>query len=29
LPGGAATNPIVAGRSLYIVSTNGQLHAFR
>ena len=29
LPGGAATNPIVAGGVLYIVSTKGQLLAFR
>jgi len=29
LPGGAATNPIVVGGTLYIVSTKGQLHAFR
>jgi len=29
LPGGAASNPVVAGRTLYIVSANGQLHAFR
>jgi outer membrane protein assembly factor BamB len=29
LPGGAASNPIVAGGVLYIVSTKGQLLAFR
>ncbi len=29
MPGGATTNPVVAGRTLYIVSSNGQLHAFR
>lgn len=29
IPGGATSNPVVAGRTLYVVSTNGQLHAFR
>ncbi|WP_439155731.1 outer membrane protein assembly factor BamB family protein, partial [Yoonia sp.] len=29
IPGGAATNPVVAGRTLYVVSKTGQLHAFR
>lgn len=29
LPGGAATNPVVVQNTLYIVSSNGQLHAFR
>lgn len=29
LPGGAATGPVVAGRTLYVVSGSGQLHAFR
>ena len=29
IPGGAATDPIVAGATLYVVSRNGQLHAFR
>ncbi len=29
LPGGATTNPVVAGNTLYVVSTNGQLLAFR
>ena len=29
VPGGATTNPVVAGRTLYVVSTKGQLHAFR
>jgi outer membrane protein assembly factor BamB len=29
LPGGAATDAIVAGSTLYVVSRNGQLHAFR
>ena len=29
LPGGAASNPIVAGSTLYIVTGNGQIHAFR
>jgi len=29
LPGGAATNPVVVQNTLYIVSTKGQLHAFR
>ena len=29
LPGGAASAPVVAGRTLYVVSKNGQLHAFR
>ena len=29
VPGGATTNPVVVGGVLYVVSTNGQLHAFR
>ncbi|MFQ6547834.1 PQQ-binding-like beta-propeller repeat protein [Aestuariibius sp. 2305UL40-4] len=29
LPGGAATNPAVAGQTLYVVNKNGQLLAFR
>jgi len=29
IPGGAATNMAVAGGVLYVVSTSGQLHAFR
>ena len=29
IPGGAATNPVVAGGTLYVVGMNGQLHAFR
>ena len=29
IPGGAATDPVVAGSTLYVVGTNGQLHAFR
>jgi len=29
VPGGAASNPIVAGQTLYVVSKTGQLHAFR
>ncbi len=29
LPGGAATLPALAGGVLYVVSSNGQLHAFR
>jgi outer membrane protein assembly factor BamB len=29
LPGGAASGPVVAGRTLYVVSKSGQLHAFR
>ncbi|MEQ8876976.1 MAG: PQQ-binding-like beta-propeller repeat protein [Phycisphaerales bacterium] len=29
LPGGATTDPVVAGRTLYVVSTKGQLLAFR
>jgi outer membrane protein assembly factor BamB len=29
LPGGATTNPVVAGGTLYVVSKNGQLLAFR
>ncbi|MGI3171446.1 PQQ-binding-like beta-propeller repeat protein [Pseudooceanicola sp. C21-150M6] len=29
LPGGATTNPVIAGGTLYVVSANGQLHAFR
>ena len=29
LPGGAATDAIVAGSTLYVVSRSGQLHAFR
>ena len=29
LPGGAASDAVVAGQTLYVVSGNGQLHAFR
>ena len=29
IEGGAATNPVVAGQTLYVVSKTGQLHAFR
>ncbi|PUB13196.1 PQQ-like beta-propeller repeat protein [Yoonia sediminilitoris] len=29
LPGGAASHPVVAGQTLYVVSKSGQLHAFR
>jgi len=29
IAGGATTNPVIAGRTLYLVSTKGQLHAFR
>lgn len=29
IPGGASTNPVVAGNTLYLVSTKGQLLAFR
>ena len=29
LPGGAATNPVIANRTLYVVSKDGQLLAFR
>ncbi|MCK4711415.1 MAG: PQQ-binding-like beta-propeller repeat protein [Marinosulfonomonas sp.] len=29
VPGGATTNPVVVGGVLYVVSTKGQLHAFR
>lgn len=29
IPGGAATAPVVAGQTLYVVGRNGQLHAFR
>ena len=29
IPGGATTNPVVAGSTLYLVSTKGQLLAFR
>ena len=29
IPGGATTSPVVAGGTLYLVSTKGQLHAFR
>lgn len=29
IPGGATTNPVVAGGVLYVVSTKGQLHAYR
>jgi outer membrane protein assembly factor BamB len=29
LPSGAARNPVVAGGVLYVVTENGQLHAFR
>ncbi|WP_299843598.1 PQQ-like beta-propeller repeat protein [uncultured Roseovarius sp.] len=29
MPGGASTNPVVAGNTLYVVTTKGQLAAFR
>ena len=29
IPGGAASNPVVAGQTLYVVAKTGQLHAFR
>lgn len=29
LPGGAASAPVVAGQTLYVISKSGQLHAFR
>lgn len=29
LPGGAASAPVVAGQTMYVVSARGQLHAFR
>jgi hypothetical protein len=29
IPGGAATGPVVAGNTLYVVGADGQLHAFR
>jgi len=29
IPGGAASSPVVAGQTLYVMSRNGQLHAFR
>jgi outer membrane protein assembly factor BamB len=29
LPGGAASGPVIAGETLYVLSKNGQLHAFR
>lgn len=29
LPGGAASAPVVAGETLYVLNTDGQLHAFR
>ncbi len=29
LPGGATTNPVIVNGTLYVVSTKGQLHAFR
>jgi len=29
IPGGAASNPVVAGQTLYVVSKTGQLHSFR
>jgi outer membrane protein assembly factor BamB len=29
IPGGAATNPVVANGVLYVVSRKGELHAFR
>ncbi|MEP5154850.1 PQQ-binding-like beta-propeller repeat protein [Planktotalea sp.] len=29
VPGGATTNPVVAGNTLYVVSSNGTLHAIR
>jgi len=27
--GGATTNPVVVGQTMYVVSAKGQLHAFR
>jgi outer membrane protein assembly factor BamB len=29
VPGGATTNPVVADGTLYLVSRDGRLHAFR
>ena len=29
IPGGATSDPVVAGGVLYVVSSKGQLHAFR
>ena len=29
IPGGAASNPVIAGRTLYVLSARGQLLAFR
>lgn len=29
IPGGAASGPVVAGKTLYVVGAKGQLHAFR
>ncbi|HEY0214118.1 MAG TPA: PQQ-binding-like beta-propeller repeat protein [Paenirhodobacter sp.] len=29
IPGGAASDPVVAGSTLYVLGRNGQLHAFR
>ena len=29
VPGGASTSAVVAGRTLYVVSSKGELHAFR
>ncbi|MGB8623565.1 MAG: PQQ-binding-like beta-propeller repeat protein [Paracoccaceae bacterium] len=29
LPGGATTNPVIVNRTLYVVSADGKLHAFR
>lgn len=29
IPGGATTNPVIVGGVMYVVSTKGQLHAFR
>jgi outer membrane protein assembly factor BamB len=29
IPGGASSSPVVAGGVLYVVSSKGQLHAFR
>ena len=29
LPGGAASGPVVAGETLYVISKSGALHAFR
>ncbi|WP_342071340.1 PQQ-binding-like beta-propeller repeat protein [Yoonia algicola] len=29
LRGGAASGPVVAGQTLYVLSKDGQLHAFR